>query len=139
MADGRGRKRSGKPCAGPHLERLLWRIGIEHVAGVDEVGMGPLAGPVVAAAVVLPPETTIAKVADSKQVPVVLPVLGKSTIRAVTLQVLFTSPAGNGLQIALEYAYWVKHKGKWSAVWLPETYDLYKSGKCDTSQTRGLY
>jgi len=68
MADGRGgRKRSGKPCAGPHLERLLWRIGIQHVAGIDEVGMGPLAGPVVAAAVVLPPETTIAKVADSKQ------------------------------------------------------------------------
>jgi ribonuclease HII len=67
MADGRGRKRSGKPCAGPHLERLLWRIGIKHVAGIDEVGMGPLAGPVVAAAVVLPPETAIAKVADSKQ------------------------------------------------------------------------
>jgi ribonuclease HII len=68
MADERGgRKRSGKPCAGPHLERLLWRIGIKHVAGIDEVGMGPLAGPVVAAAVVLPPETSIAKVADSKQ------------------------------------------------------------------------
>ena len=55
MADGRGgRKRSGKPCE-PHLERLLWRIGIKHVAGIDEVGMGPLAGPVVAAAVVLRP------------------------------------------------------------------------------------
>jgi ribonuclease HII len=34
---------------------------------VDEVGMGPLAGPVVAAAVVLPAETTLAGVADSKQ------------------------------------------------------------------------
>ena len=68
MADGRGgRKRIGKPCAGPHLERLLWRVGIRHVAGVDEVGMGPLAGPVVAAAVVLPPETKLARVADSKQ------------------------------------------------------------------------
>ncbi len=35
-------------------ERSLWREGFEVVAGVDEVGRGPLAGPVVAAAVVLP-------------------------------------------------------------------------------------
>src|SRR5271167_4264022 len=35
-------------------ERLLWRAGITHVAGVDEAGCGPLAGPVVAAAVVFP-------------------------------------------------------------------------------------
>jgi ribonuclease HII len=52
--------------AAPHLEALLWRVGIRHVAGVDEVGMGPLAGPVVAAAVVLPPGTALAGVADSK-------------------------------------------------------------------------
>jgi ribonuclease HII len=52
--------------AAPHLERLLWRVGIRDVAGVDEVGMGPLAGPVVAAAVVLPPETHVDGVADSK-------------------------------------------------------------------------
>src|SRR5262249_10781768 len=52
-------------AAAPHLERLLWRVGIRHVAGVDEVGMGPLAGPVVAAAVVLPGETHIPGVADS--------------------------------------------------------------------------
>ena len=37
-------------------ERNLWRQGFQLVAGVDEVGMGPLAGPVVAAAVVLPPD-----------------------------------------------------------------------------------
>jgi ribonuclease HII len=68
MAETRkAKRRLGRPCAGPHLERLLWRVGIRCVAGVDEVGMGPLAGPVVAAAVVLPPETTIAHVADSKQ------------------------------------------------------------------------
>jgi ribonuclease HII len=60
-------KKVGRPTAGPHLERLLWRVGIRAVAGVDEVGMGPLAGPVVAAAVVLPPETSIRGVADSKQ------------------------------------------------------------------------
>ena len=35
-------------------ERKLWLQGLTAVAGVDEVGMGPLAGPVVAAAVVLP-------------------------------------------------------------------------------------
>lgn len=62
-----GRRRVARPSAAPHLERLLWRVGIRHVAGVDEVGMGPLAGPVVAAAVVLPPEAELAGVADSKQ------------------------------------------------------------------------
>src|SRR5262249_59749092 len=29
-----------------HFERLLWKAGLQHIAGVDEVGMGPLAGPV---------------------------------------------------------------------------------------------
>src|SRR5439155_16443137 len=38
-----------------HFERLLWKAGIQHIAGVDEVGIGPLAGPVVAAAVIFPP------------------------------------------------------------------------------------
>ena len=61
-----GRRPRTVATAAPHLERLLWRVGIRHVAGVDEVGMGPLAGPVVAAAVVLPVETHIDGVADSK-------------------------------------------------------------------------
>ena len=64
-----GRRIRRGATAAPHLERLLWRVGIRHVAGVDEVGMGPLAGPVVAAAVVLPVETHIDGVADSKVVP----------------------------------------------------------------------
>src|SRR5881394_1679141 len=51
-----------------HFERLLWKAGIQHIAGVDEVGMGPLAGPVVAAAVVFPPETEIEEIDDSKAV-----------------------------------------------------------------------
>ncbi|WJW76588.1 ribonuclease HII [Thiohalobacter sp. IOR34] len=38
-----------------------------HLAGVDEVGRGPLAGPVVAAAVILDPERPIAGLADSKK------------------------------------------------------------------------
>jgi hypothetical protein len=79
------------------------------------------------------------RVADSKPVPVSLPLLGKAKIRAVTLQVLFTTPASASMQVALEYAYWINDKGNWKAVWLPDTYDLYKSGKCDSSQTRGLY
>lgn len=36
------------------FERGLWSGGVTHVAGVDEAGRGPLAGPVVAAAVILP-------------------------------------------------------------------------------------
>src|SRR5215510_1416029 len=36
------------------VEQELWQRGLRVVAGVDEVGMGPLAGPVVAAAVILP-------------------------------------------------------------------------------------
>src|SRR5438132_13657330 len=49
-----------------HFERLLWKAGIQHIAGVDEVGMGPLAGPVVAAAVVFPSGTEIEGIDDSK-------------------------------------------------------------------------
>jgi|SRR5208282_205423 len=48
-------------------ERKLWRAGIEAVAGVDEAGVGPMAGPVVAAAVIFAPETYIKGVHDSKQ------------------------------------------------------------------------
>ena len=49
------------------IERRLWRQGIQLVAGVDEVGRGCLAGPVVAAACILPPGTRrIDGVRDSK-------------------------------------------------------------------------
>src|SRR5690242_9718928 len=41
--------------------------GLEWVAGVDEAGRGPLAGPVVAAAVILDPDHPIAGLKDSKQ------------------------------------------------------------------------
>lgn len=49
-------------------ERELWSEGRTHVAGVDEVGVGPLAGPVVAAAVVFPPGRGLLGVDDSKRV-----------------------------------------------------------------------
>ncbi len=51
------------------LENALRRVGFVHVAGVDEVGRGCLAGPVVAAAVVLDPGRHIPGVCDSKVVP----------------------------------------------------------------------
>src|SRR5947209_18427929 len=51
------------------LENALRRVGFVHVAGVDEVGRGCLAGPVVAAAVVLHPTRHIPGVCDSKAVP----------------------------------------------------------------------
>lgn len=50
-----------------NFECLLWKSGIRAVAGVDEVGVGPLAGPVVAAAVVFPPGTELAGIDDSKR------------------------------------------------------------------------
>ena len=50
-----------------NFERVLWKSGIQSIAGVDEVGVGPLAGPVVAAAVVFPPGTELAGIDDSKR------------------------------------------------------------------------
>jgi len=52
-----------------HFESAAWRRGITCLAGVDEAGRGPLAGPVVAAAVVLAPGARIAGVDDSKRLP----------------------------------------------------------------------
>jgi ribonuclease HII len=51
------------------LENALRRVGFVHVAGADEVGRGCLAGPVVAAAVVLDPDQHIPGISDSKLVP----------------------------------------------------------------------
>ncbi|HUZ87045.1 MAG TPA: ribonuclease HII [Candidatus Baltobacterales bacterium] len=49
-----------------HYERMAGSMGYQVVAGVDEVGMGPLAGPVVAGAVVLPVGVKIPGLDDSK-------------------------------------------------------------------------
>ena len=46
----------------------LWEQGFHYVAGVDEAGMAPLAGPVVAGAVILPKNYKLKKLNDSKQI-----------------------------------------------------------------------
>ena len=50
-------------------EKELYTQGIQLIAGVDEVGRGPLAGPVVAAAVILPKGCKIPGLNDSKKIP----------------------------------------------------------------------
>ncbi len=49
------------------IEHSVWQFGKRLVAGVDEAGRGPLAGPVVAAAVIFPPYFYIPGVKDSKK------------------------------------------------------------------------
>jgi ribonuclease HII len=53
------------------FESPLWEAGLSYVAGIDEAGRGALAGPVAAAAVILPPEARMVErlegVRDSKQ------------------------------------------------------------------------
>ncbi len=48
-------------------ERKLWNQGISYIAGVDEVGRGPLIGPVVTACVILPKDFTLEGLTDSKK------------------------------------------------------------------------
>jgi len=48
-------------------EKALWNSGVLYVAGVDEVGRGPLAGPVCAACIILPQDFDIPGVNDSKK------------------------------------------------------------------------
>lgn len=49
------------------FEKKAWQAGYQLVAGTDEVGRGPLAGPVVAAAVILPPDAYLPGINDSKK------------------------------------------------------------------------
>jgi len=52
-----------------HFERMYYGRGYQRIAGVDEVGRGPLAGPVVAAAVILPRGGIEERLFDSKKIP----------------------------------------------------------------------
>jgi len=63
------------PPSQPDLsfELPLWESGVRYIAGIDEAGRGPLAGPVCAAAVILTPDPSLPQalygVRDSKQMP----------------------------------------------------------------------
>lgn len=67
------RRRTANRAEGQRLRRLLayeaplWADGVAHVAGVDEAGVGPLAGPLVAAAVILPQALRPRGLDDSKR------------------------------------------------------------------------
>jgi len=73
LLDAIERRRSARRSEGQRLRKLLryetvlWQTGAQFVAGVDEAGMSPLAGPVAAAAVVFAPGTRIADIDDSKK------------------------------------------------------------------------
>lgn len=71
------------------IEHTLWSQGIKDIAGVDEAGRGPLAGPVVAAAVIFPMEFTIDGVNDSKK------------LSAVKREELFTFIAKSAVSIGI--------------------------------------
>lgn len=65
----------GRPARRDSAGRGLWKrerelraLGYRLIAGVDEAGRGPLAGPVVAAAVILPERTRLRGLADSKRI-----------------------------------------------------------------------
>jgi ribonuclease HII len=75
-------------------ERILWSRGFRHVAGIDEVGRGCLAGPVAAAAVILPPDWQPSGLRDSK---LLTPqerarLAGEIRARAVAWAVAFVGP-----------------------------------------------
>ena len=77
------------PTAPYRYEAQAWRAGLARVAGIDEAGRGPLAGPVVAAAVILTPDRRVKKLSDSK---LLSPerreeLFGQITLRAVAVGV----------------------------------------------------
>lgn len=73
ILDAVARRRAENRSEGQRLRKLLqfesalWAEGVVHVAGVDEAGMSPLAGPVAAAAVIFAPGSRIPGVDDSKK------------------------------------------------------------------------
>ena len=89
-------------------ERRLWADGYERVAGLDEAGRGCLAGPVVAAAVIMPPQVEITAIQDSKALSEGQRLDARATIEeeAVAAAIARCSPAEiddrNILQAALE-------------------------------------
>ena len=77
---------------GVQLEQSLWRAGVWPVAGVDEAGRGPLAGPVAAAAVILDPDDIPDGIDDSK------------ALVADTRELLFTAIVERALSVGVAFA-----------------------------------
>jgi ribonuclease HII len=67
MNDGTVKQARSRHLPTLEFEEVCWSKGLQHIAGVDEAGRGPLAGPVVAAAVILPKGMMIDGVNDSKK------------------------------------------------------------------------
>jgi ribonuclease HII len=80
----------------PHFdrERLLIKRGLVHIAGIDEAGRGPLAGPVTAAAVILDPHDLPEAVDDSKALsgPQREELFGLILAKALAVGIGFASP-----------------------------------------------
>lgn len=90
-------------------ERELWEQGLDLVAGVDEVGRGALAGPVTAAAVVLPRDARLWGLTDSKRLTAAARASLAQSIRAcaTALAVAHASPGeidGQGIASATALA-----------------------------------
>jgi ribonuclease HII len=75
-------------------EKQARQNGSLHIAGLDEAGRGPLAGPVVAAAVMLPPSFSVAGVTDSKKL--------SEKKRSLLYDMIFTHAEGVGVGLADE-------------------------------------
>ena len=75
------------------IENALWKKGYQAVAGIDEAGRGPLAGPVCAAAVILPQHTIIEGINDSKK------------LSAKKRESLFTEIQKAAVAYAVEFVY----------------------------------
>lgn len=67
MKGGKIARRENYPTEIQQFEQTLRQQGYRRIAGIDEAGRGALAGPVVAAAVILPVDCQISGVTDSKQ------------------------------------------------------------------------
>jgi ribonuclease HII len=61
------KKKLAEPENWLRFENQLWETGLQFIAGVDEAGRGPLAGPVFAAAVIFPKAIQIGEINDSKK------------------------------------------------------------------------
>ena len=75
-----------------NFERVLWKSGVRDIAGVDEAGVGPLAGPVVAAAVMFTADPDNCGIDDSKRL--------DAETRAVLAAEIRAKAAGIGIGIA---------------------------------------